>query len=218
MKRLLAAIALLLAWSTAIAAININTATREQLESLPGIGPVKAQAVIDYRNANGPFKSAEDIMKVKGIKEGEFGKIRDQISVTGTTSVPAMPKGESAKSAGPTSGAAPAKTAAPAAPPTAAVPAAATPPAAGAPAKDAGAAKMSKADEEKAAKARAKEEKAAKAKADKEAKAKAKEEQAAKTKEEKMAKASKDAAAAKDKAAAKEPPAKTDGKDEKAKK
>lgn len=57
--------------------VNINTASKETLDELPGIGPVKAQAIIDAR----PFKSIEDVMKVKGIKEGEFGKIKDIITV-----------------------------------------------------------------------------------------------------------------------------------------
>jgi competence protein ComEA len=57
--------------------MNINTATKEQLDALPGIGPVKAQAIIDGR----PYKKPEDIMKVKGIKQGEFSKIKDVITV-----------------------------------------------------------------------------------------------------------------------------------------
>src|SRR5215831_2417219 len=89
MKRFLLGLALLLLSSLALAAVNINTASKEELDALPGIGPVKAQAIIDYRNANGPFKTPQDVMKVKGIKEGEFGKIKDQISVSGATSAPA---------------------------------------------------------------------------------------------------------------------------------
>lgn len=57
--------------------VNINTATKEELDKLPGIGPVKAQRIMEAR----PFQKIEDIMKVKGIKEGEFGKIKDLITV-----------------------------------------------------------------------------------------------------------------------------------------
>jgi competence protein ComEA len=57
--------------------VNINTASKEMLETLPEIGPVKAQFIIDNR----PYKKIEDIMKVKGIKEGTFGKIKDKITV-----------------------------------------------------------------------------------------------------------------------------------------
>jgi comEA protein len=62
--------------------ININKATAEELDSLPGIGPVKARAIIDYRTQNGAFKTIEDIQKVKGIKSKEFSKIVDSIKVT----------------------------------------------------------------------------------------------------------------------------------------
>jgi competence protein ComEA len=57
--------------------VNINTAPKEKLDALPGIGPVKAQAIIDGR----PFAKPEDIMKVKGIKQGEYNKIKDTITV-----------------------------------------------------------------------------------------------------------------------------------------
>ena len=57
--------------------VNINTASKEALEALPEIGPVKAQAIINNR----PYKKIDDIMKVKGIKEGTFGKIKDLITV-----------------------------------------------------------------------------------------------------------------------------------------
>jgi len=57
--------------------VNINTADKAELDALPGIGPVKAQAIIETR----PFKAREDVMKVKGIKEGEYAKIKDLITV-----------------------------------------------------------------------------------------------------------------------------------------
>lgn len=57
--------------------VNINTATKAQLEALPEIGPVKAQAIIDGR----PYQKPEDIMKVPGIKEGIYGQIKDHITV-----------------------------------------------------------------------------------------------------------------------------------------
>jgi competence protein ComEA len=57
--------------------VNINTASMDLLDALPGIGPVKAQAIIDGR----PYATIEDIMKVKGIKQGEFAKIRNLITV-----------------------------------------------------------------------------------------------------------------------------------------
>jgi competence protein ComEA len=62
--------------------VNINKATAAELDALPGIGPTKAQAIIDYRNQNGDFKTIEDIQKVKGIKAGAFSKISDLIKVT----------------------------------------------------------------------------------------------------------------------------------------
>ncbi len=61
--------------------ININTATKEELDALPEIGPVKAQAIVDYRNAHGKFAAPEDVMKVTGIKEGTYAKIKDYIVV-----------------------------------------------------------------------------------------------------------------------------------------
>ena len=61
--------------------ININTANEAQLTTLTGIGATRAQAIIAYREENGPFAAIEDIMNVQGIKEGTFAKIKDEIVV-----------------------------------------------------------------------------------------------------------------------------------------
>ena len=62
-------------------AININTATAEELDSLPGIGPSTAAAIVEDRERNGPFASPEDLMRVSGIGEGKFSKLKDRIRV-----------------------------------------------------------------------------------------------------------------------------------------
>ena len=69
--------------------LNINTATVEQISLLPGIGGKKAQAIIDYRAANGNFKKAEDLMNVRGIKEKKLDKIREYIIFEGETTLKA---------------------------------------------------------------------------------------------------------------------------------
>ena len=61
--------------------INLNTATAEQLETLPGIGPDLAQRILDYRADNGPFKNVDGLLNVKGIGEGKLAKLRDQVTV-----------------------------------------------------------------------------------------------------------------------------------------
>jgi len=61
--------------------ININTASSEQLQSLPGIGKTIAQNIIDYRNTNGPFQSINEIKNVPRIGEKTFEKIKDKITV-----------------------------------------------------------------------------------------------------------------------------------------
>ena len=61
--------------------IDINTAPPELLQTLTGIGPVKAQAIIAYRQANGPFALIEDIVNVQGIGVATFESIRDKITV-----------------------------------------------------------------------------------------------------------------------------------------
>ncbi len=64
-----------------LALVSINQANVEQFDTLPGIGPAIAQRIIDYRNANGTFKSLDDIMLVKGIKDKLYAKIKDYISL-----------------------------------------------------------------------------------------------------------------------------------------
>jgi competence protein ComEA len=61
--------------------ININTASSFELETLPGIGPTTAQKIIEYRDANGPFLSTEDIINVSGIGPGTYERIKDLITV-----------------------------------------------------------------------------------------------------------------------------------------
>ena len=61
--------------------ISINKATKEQLQSLTGIGETKAEAIIKYRTENGDFKKIEDIKNVSGIGESAFEKIKDQITL-----------------------------------------------------------------------------------------------------------------------------------------
>ena len=61
--------------------LNINTATLSELDTLPGIGPVTAQAIIDYRNQNGAFKKIDDVKKVRGIGDSLYNQIKDLISL-----------------------------------------------------------------------------------------------------------------------------------------
>jgi len=61
--------------------INLNTADKSELETLTGIGPAFAKRIIDYRQENGGFKSAEEIQAVSGIGEKTFEKIKNQISI-----------------------------------------------------------------------------------------------------------------------------------------
>jgi len=61
--------------------VNINTASLTELQTLPRIGPKVAQRIINYRKEHGPFKRVEDIMKVRGIGEKTFLRIKDLITV-----------------------------------------------------------------------------------------------------------------------------------------
>ncbi len=61
--------------------INLNTASKEQLMTLRGIGEAKAAAIISYREEHGGFQRIEELMEVEGIKEGVFNKVRDQVKI-----------------------------------------------------------------------------------------------------------------------------------------
>lgn len=63
------------------AAVNINTADLDKLQTISGIGLSRAKDIVSYRESNGLFNTIEDIMRVPGIKEGLFSKIKEQITV-----------------------------------------------------------------------------------------------------------------------------------------
>jgi competence protein ComEA len=87
MKKLLLVLFAFFAFSAgAFAAVNLNTATREELDAVKGIGPVKAQAIIDYRKQHGPFKSVDDLKNVRGFGEKTVAKMRGELTVNGAAS------------------------------------------------------------------------------------------------------------------------------------
>lgn len=82
MKRLTTlALALLASISTAFAAVNLNTATQAELDTVKGIGPGKAKAIVEYRDKNGPFKSVDDLNQVKGFGQKSIDKLRAELTV-----------------------------------------------------------------------------------------------------------------------------------------
>ncbi len=77
---LLLGLAPLTATAQDVAPINVNEADAELLAELPGIGPSKATAIIEDREANGPFESTQDLTRVSGIGEGTVANLEDQVS------------------------------------------------------------------------------------------------------------------------------------------
>lgn len=67
----------------ALAAVNINTATQSELEAVKGVGPAKAKAIISYREANGGFKSLDELDNVKGFGKASIGKLKGELSIGG---------------------------------------------------------------------------------------------------------------------------------------
>ena len=68
--------------TTAAAPVNLNTATVAQLDSLPGIGKATADRIVEYRQKNGGFKKAEELMNVRGVGEKNFLKLKSMVTVT----------------------------------------------------------------------------------------------------------------------------------------
>ena len=61
--------------------VNLNTASESELQTLTGIGPSKAAAIIEYRDTNGPFKEIEQLKEISGIGDKTFEKLKEEISV-----------------------------------------------------------------------------------------------------------------------------------------
>jgi competence protein ComEA len=98
MKKLLLAFAMWFALSgVALAVVNINTATKEELTTLKGVGDKRAQEIIDYRKKNGNFKSIDELEKVPGIGPGLMKQIRSNVTVTGKTATDKPAKAETEK-------------------------------------------------------------------------------------------------------------------------
>jgi competence protein ComEA len=84
-KLFLLLITLFVFTGTAFAVVNINNATQAELETLRGIGPAKAKAIIDYRKKKGSFKSVDDLQGVSGIGPATVQKLRKDITVGGSS-------------------------------------------------------------------------------------------------------------------------------------
>jgi competence protein ComEA len=76
-----------LAAGTAAGQINVNTATAQELQLLPRVGPSLAQRIVEFRTSNGPFKAAEELTRVKGIGEKSFALLQPYVTVQGDTTL-----------------------------------------------------------------------------------------------------------------------------------
>lgn len=100
-KKVLFTVLATLSCSFAAAVVNINTATAEELEALNGIGKKTAAKIVAYRDANGPFKTVEDLTKVSGIKQKTLDKFKSEVTVGGAAQQPKAAKPAVAKQPAP---------------------------------------------------------------------------------------------------------------------
>lgn len=88
-KMLWCLVALLASINMAFAAVNLNTATQAELQTLKGVGPAKAKAIIDDRTKNGAFKSVDDLDRVKGFSKKSVDRLRTEVTTDGGGDMPA---------------------------------------------------------------------------------------------------------------------------------
>lgn len=81
MKKIVFAVLSLFSVGWVMAAVNINSATAEELKALPGIGAAKATAIVEYRQQNGNFKTVDELKNVKGIGDSIVNRLRDEVTV-----------------------------------------------------------------------------------------------------------------------------------------
>lgn len=115
MKKIIFALIAFLSLSfSALAAVNINTATEAELETLDGIGPAKAKAIVEYRKKQGGFKSIDELENVEGIGSKTLSNLRKDLSLTGKTTAVVDTKSVGDVKAGTSGSSAVSKTAKPA--------------------------------------------------------------------------------------------------------
>jgi competence protein ComEA len=84
MKKLLGSLILGLLFSVSVwAAVDLNTATQSELETVKGIGPAKAKQIVEYRQKNGPFKSVDALADVKGFGKASVARFKGELMVGG---------------------------------------------------------------------------------------------------------------------------------------
>lgn len=93
MKRILITTLLFIAGiGMATAAVNLNSASVEELDAVKGISPAKAKAIVDYRSKNGPFKSLDELKSVKGFGDKSVAKLQGELTVADAAAKPTAKK------------------------------------------------------------------------------------------------------------------------------